>query len=143
MRRGAGLILIANLIKVVNYDIVDIAVYILPATLALGLGMGVGLERWMTAPAGRWRQLRVAILLLLPLGFFAFNMHCSRRAEVADAQRAVGLLEILGDDAVLLDPGYSLSHFLFYELLVGDYCDKNIAIYKAPTFDGVAEYLRR
>ncbi len=143
VRRGAGLILLANLIIVVNYGIVDIAVYILPASLVLGLGLGVGLERWATALAGRWRRCRIAILLLMPLGFFAFNLHCSRRGEVADAQRAIDLLEVLGDHAVLVDPGYSLSHFLFYELLVGDYRDKNIAIYKSPTLDGVAEYLRR
>lgn len=40
------------------------------------------------------------------------------------------MIEVVGDRAVIADPGYNLSHLLFYELLVGDHRDKEIGIYK-------------
>jgi hypothetical protein len=107
-----------HVVWVLNYDVVDAEVFLIPAELCLVVWAALGLEagcRWLEA-----RRLRpvTAAVLVVPVAFGVWNYATVDRSKnTPTAARAARVVDHAPDGAVLVAHNYRASMYLRYHLL--------------------------
>ncbi len=141
-----GVLAIANVAWALNYDIPDIAVYLLPTYLVIAVFAGLGLEhviRRISREATR-QVVAWALLGLLPAAFLARSyVDVDQSDNTADARRIERIVAAVGERAVVLSSDYSTSEYLWY-FFIGEGLGRNRGVHVAHEYspDEVAGYLR-
>jgi len=132
--------LLGNLFFNLNYNIDDIYVYLIPSYFFLAIFSGFGLDFLYQKVSGRLKTFAPYLLFLLPIFLLAFNYQkADLSGETQDDLRIRSVLETVGQDALILSPGYDEYEYLNYYFFV-DGLQKNNNIYQAH-MDGIREYL--
>lgn len=116
--------LLGSLIYGLNYDIVDIFVYFIPAYLFLAIYLGKGFA-FIVAKGFGWiksANLRASLVFTLlsaiPLSFYAINYGDVNQSRTTAAARKVeAILETVKRDAVIIPGGYHQAQYFWYYLI--------------------------
>jgi hypothetical protein len=135
-------VVLADAFVVLNYNIPDIEVYILPSVIALALPLAGGYGQVADWLRRRKRQRLLGLLWLLPLSLLIANYGVSNQADNHDGINFCdNVLTTVGEKALLLDPGYVHSCYLWYTLLVGGGQERNVYLATGATTEAVLCYL--
>ena len=128
-----------------NYDIPDIAVFMIPVFVLLWPAVGVGLEACVEA-ASRWMPAAVAaplalVLALWPLSRnFRVNDHRGRTFEMRYFQ---ALLATLPPRAAIVSESYTVDQMVRYELFGEDYAAQKQIVFSGRDEESLAAYRRK
>jgi len=134
----------ANVFVMVNYAITDLAVYILPTVLVLALPLASGCEQLAAAAARRGRPLHPAWFWILPAALLGANLGIANKADDTSVPAAIEpVLQQMGDHAVIVEPWYVRSQYLWYYLLADHYQrDHDLTTVRTSDMAEIAAYVQ-
>lgn len=136
------LALAGTLIYALNYDIQEIFVYFLPGYMIVAIYLGKGLEALKVALEGRRVHIHPVVFAVIPVVFLAANLSSvSQRNSTDDARRTEQILEVAGQDALIVSPNYHYTEFLLYYLLGYGQEDRNIYVMHPFAADAATAYV--
>lgn len=149
-RRRAGALLLLGAAGpaffALNYDVPDVAVFLLPSLLLLWPVVGVGLEtvagalERARAPAG----LLGALALLLPAGQLLANYRANDHHDHTFEMRYfAALVESLPARSAILTESYTVDQMLRYELLGEGLAARKEVVIAGRDTDSIEAYVRR
>jgi hypothetical protein len=105
---------LVDIVFVLNYDVVDVQVFMLPAYLCVAVWVALGLDLLV----GRWRLLSAVAAVALPLVFASWHWHrVDESKNLPAAHRAAGAVEAVPRGSLIVAPDYQTEQFLLYPLL--------------------------
>ncbi len=118
---------VVDVVFVLNYDVVDVQVFMLPTYLCVAVWVALGLDLLV----GRWRVVSgVLVAVALPLVFASWHWH---RVDVSKnlpaAHRAEAAVLAVPSGSLLVAPDYQTEQFLLYPLLgEGRATERDVAV---------------
>jgi hypothetical protein len=107
---------VVDIVFVVNYDVVDVQVFMLPTYVCVAVWAGLGLDLLI----GRWRALSVVAAIALPLTFAMWHWHrVDESKNLPAARRAAAAVATVPEGSLLVASDYQTEQFLLYSLLGG------------------------
>ena len=118
---------VVDLVFVVNYDVVDVQVFMLPTYLCVAVWLGLGVDLLV----GRWLLVSGALVAVaLPVVFAAWHWHrVDESKNLPAARRASVAAATVPEGSLLVAPDYQTEQFLLYPLL-GDHlaAERDLAV---------------
>lgn len=111
---------------VVNYDVVDVQVFMLPAYVCVAVWVGLGLDLLV----GRWRVASAVAAVALPLTFAMWHWHrIDESKNLPAARRAAHAVATVPEGSLLVAADYQTEQFLLYPLLgEGQAAERDVAL---------------
>jgi hypothetical protein len=105
---------VVDVVFVVNYDVVDVQVFMLPTYVCVAVWVALGLD-WLV---GRWRLLSAVTAVALPLVFASWHWHrIDESKNLPAARRAGATVQAVPPGSLVVAPDYQTEQFLLYPLL--------------------------
>ena len=105
---------VVDVVFVVNYDVVDVQVFMLPTYVCVAVWVALGVD-WLV---GRWRLVSLVAAVALPAVFASWHWHrVDESKNLPAARRAAIAVETVPPGALLVAPDYQTEQFLLYPLL--------------------------
>ena len=105
---------VVDVVFVVNYDVVDVQVFMLPTYVCVAVWVALGLD-WLV---GRWRPTSVVAAVALPLVFASWHWHrVDESKNLPAARRAAATVEAVPEGSLIVASDYQAEQFLLYPLL--------------------------
>lgn len=119
---------LTNAFYAINYDIPDIGGYFLANDLVTAVFIGLALERHVRWRLDRQQRWIVGVICLIPVVYFGARYLTVNQSDTALRRNAIEtVLEVVGEDAVLLPADYiSRQGVLYYLLGEGRYKANNL-----------------
>ena len=117
---------VVDVVFVVNYDVVDVQVFMLPTYVCVAVWVGLGLDLLV----GRWRLLSAVAAVALPLTFAMWHWHrVDESKNLPAARRAARAVAAVPEGSLLVASDYQTEQFLLYPLLgEGLATDRDVAL---------------
>jgi hypothetical protein len=117
---------VVDVVFVVNYDVVDVQVFMLPTYVCVAVWVGLGLDLLV----GRWRLLSAVAAIALPLTFAMWHWHrVDESKNLPAAHRAARAVATVPEGSLLVASDYQTEQFLLYPLLgEGQAIERDVAL---------------
>ena len=105
---------VVDVVFVINYDVVDVQVFMLPTYVCVAVWLALGLD-WLV---GRWRVVSAVAAVALPVVFASWHWHrIDESKNLPAAWRAQATAETVPRGSLVVAPDYQTEQFLLYPLL--------------------------
>jgi hypothetical protein len=117
---------VLDVVFVVNYDVVDVQVFMLPAYICVAVWAALGLDLLV----GRWRLVSALAAVALPLTFATWHWHrVDESKNLPAARRAAVAVGTVPEGSLLVASEYQTEQFLLYSLLgEGQATERDVAL---------------
>jgi hypothetical protein len=117
---------VVDVVFVLNYDVVDVQVFMLPTYVCVAVWLALGLDLLV----GRWRVASALVAVALPLVFASWHWHrIDDSKNLAAARRAEAAVAAVPRGSLLVAPDYQTEQFLLYPLLgEGRATERDVAV---------------
>jgi hypothetical protein len=132
---------VVDVVFVVNYDVVDVQVFMLPTYVCVAVWLALGLDLLV----GRWRSVSAVVAVALPVVFASWHWHrVDESKNLPAARRAAAVVATVPRGSLVVAPDYQTEQFLLYPLLgEGEATARDVALVEDDTeVRAVARHVR-
>jgi hypothetical protein len=115
-----------DVVFVINYDVVDVQVFMLPTYVCVAVWVALGLD-WLV---GRWRIVSAVAAVALSVVFASWHWHrVDESKNLPAARRASAVVEAVPRGSLVVASDYQTEQFLLYPLLgEGVAAERDVAV---------------